>query len=96
MTQPQHNSMSVRRTFADFLSDLRIDDVLYGRVVEPEGNGNYIVNLNGFHVLAYSETKLMQGMKIRARVNALQPQVELTIMPVDELPRRMRGIDRAV
>jgi hypothetical protein len=87
---------AVRRTFAAFTDGLSVDDILRGTVVEPEGNDNYIVNLNGFNVMAYSKTKLVQGMKIRARVTALQPHVEIMVVPDDELRGRMQNIDRAV
>ena len=90
------HKMVVRRTFAEFVAGLRLDDVLYGWAVEPEGHDNYIVNLNGFNVLAYSKTKLAPGTKIQARVNALQPQVELIIMAENELFGKMERIDRAV
>jgi len=87
---------AVRRTFEAFMSGLRLDDVLYGSVVEPEGNDNYIVNLNGFNVMAYSKTRLAPGMKIRVRVNAVRPQVEIVILAENEPLGRMRSIDRAV
>jgi hypothetical protein len=87
---------SVRRTYADFAAGLRVYDVLYGRVVEPEGHDNYIVNLNGFNIMAYSKKKLVPGMKIQARVSALQPQVELLIIDENEPRVKMQRIDRAV
>jgi hypothetical protein len=86
----------VRRTFAEFESGLRLDDILNGTVVEPEGHDNYIVNLNGYNVMAYSKTKLFPGMPIRARVTALKPHVKLLVVPGDARPGTMQSIDRAV
>jgi len=85
-----------RYTFKDFESSLKIDDVLYGSVVEPEGNDNYIVNLDGFNIMAYSKVKLVKGMKVSARVNALRPRVELVILTETASPRILKRIDRAV
>jgi hypothetical protein len=86
----------VRRTFAEFESGLRLDDVLLGSVVEPEGHDNYIVNLNGYNVMAYSKIKLFPGMQIRARVTALKPHVKLIVIPGDAPREKMQSIDRAV
>jgi len=85
-----------RHTFEYFASSLKLDDVLYGSVVEPEGNDNYIVNLDGFNIMAYSKVKLVKGMKVSARVNALRPKVELVILTETALPRVLKRIDRAV
>jgi hypothetical protein len=87
---------ALRRTFAEFLAVLRLDDILYGTVVESEGHDNYIVNLNGFNILAYSNKKLVPGTKICARVNALHPKVEILIVSDKEPRAGMQTIDRAV
>jgi hypothetical protein len=85
-----------RHTFGDFVSCLKLDDVLHGSVVEPEGNDNYIVNLNGYNIMACSKVKLDQGMKVWARVKALHPKVELVIVTENELLGKVKRINRAV
>ncbi|MBL7190157.1 flagellar hook-length control protein FliK [bacterium] len=63
-----------------FKAGLKLGSNITGRVAQAIGTNQYVVSLRGMHLVAQSDSPLKKGQLFKARVQAVEPKLELKIL----------------